>query len=30
MQDDMRYDLQARISEYVNKIKYHIGYVRNA
>ena len=29
-QDDMRHDLQARYPEYVNKVKFHIGDVRNA
>ena len=30
MQDDMRHDLQARFPEYANKVKFHIGDVRNA
>ena len=29
-QDDMRHDLQARFPEYANKVKFHIGDVRNA
>ena len=29
-QDDMRHDLQARFPEYANKVKFHIGNVRNA
>lgn len=29
-QDDMRHDLQARYPEYVNKVKFYIGDVRNA
>ena len=29
-QDDMRHDLQARYPEYANKVKFHIGDVRNA
>lgn len=28
-QDDMRHDLQARCPEYANKVKFHIGDVRN-
>ena len=28
-QDDMRHDLQARFPEYANKVKFHIGDVRN-
>ena len=29
-QDDMRHDLQARFPEHANKVKFHIGDVRNA
>ena len=29
-QDDMRHDLQARYPDYANKVKFHIGDVRNA
>ena len=29
-QDDMRHDLQARFPDYANKVKFHIGDVRNA
>ena len=29
-QDDMRHDLQARFPEFANKVKFHIGDVRNA
>ena len=29
-QDDMRHDLQARFPKYANKVKFHIGDVRNA
>ena len=29
-QDDMRHDLQARVPDYANKVKFQIGNVRNA